>query len=101
QSLQDQYTIPPKTVSAARAALRRVLGSEAELITPSERGNGYIPVGERLLPNAPGDSGWHGEGRGIQAAAKYGSPATRQWSSLGRPSSIGARGAACADCETL
>jgi hypothetical protein len=102
QTLQDMYTIPPDAVDAARAALQHELGNRAQLLVPSQHAHGgYIPVNQRVLANAPGESGWHGEGRGIQAGIVYGSPARRQWSSLGEPQSRGWRGAACPDCEAL
>jgi hypothetical protein len=73
------------------------------LLVPSQSsdGIGRIPLADRILPMAPGGSGWHGEGRGIQAGLIYGSPARRQWGSLGTLDSRGHRGAACTDCELL
>jgi hypothetical protein len=103
QFLQEEYTIPRETANTARTLLRQQLGDDAVLLVPSQSsgGVGRIPLANRILPDAPGQSGWHGEGRGIQAGRMYGSSARRQWGSLGTPENSGHRGAACADCEVL
>jgi hypothetical protein len=100
----EELTVPSDAIQSARQSLRESLGDEAVLLVTSEGGRRsptYIPIQSRVVPGAPGQSGWHGEGRGIQAGLYYGSPARRQWSSLGAPGSTGHRGAACPDCEQL